>query len=97
MATEDAGNGAAWVAAVGEVGIRGVLAAGPGRPPFPRDYIHWQGGEAVPRSVSLDDQLAVTAELISRWHGSHQERVRIALATPVFGRADKGDGGRIRG
>lgn len=44
MATDDVENGNAWADAVAEVGIRGVLAVGPGRPPFPREYLRWDSG-----------------------------------------------------
>ena len=92
MATDDRENGDAWAEAVGEVGIRGVLAVGPGRPPFPREYLRWTSGEGRARGVGLDDQLANSEALIETWHGGCDGRIRVALATPVFGREDKGDG-----
>ncbi len=92
MATDDVENGNAWADAVAEVGIRGVLAVGPGRPPFPREYLRWDSGTGVARTVGLDDQLAVSRDLVETWHGAQDGRLQVALATPVFGRTDKGDG-----
>ncbi|MDP6705762.1 MAG: amidohydrolase family protein [Alphaproteobacteria bacterium] len=92
MRTDDPDYGRTWVGSVGEVGIRGLLAVGPGRPPFPRTYVRWQGGRAEEVAVDLETQLATSETLIEECHGAHDDRIRLALATPVFGREDKGDG-----
>ena len=92
MRTDEPIYGAGWTDAVGQVGIRGILAVGPGRPPFPRTYTRWSDGGAQEIAVTLQDQLATSAALINDCHGAHEGRIQVCLATPVFGRQDKGDG-----
>ncbi len=92
MRTDDPAYGRAWIERVGEVGIRGILAVGPGRPPFPRRYIRWEEGRATEFEVDLETQLGTSQTLIEEGHGAHDGRIRMALATPVFRRRDKGDG-----
>lgn len=82
MRTDDPAYGAAHCAGVEAVGTRSVVAVGPTRPPHPRAYADWIDGRAVEKSVSFEDQLAVSERLLSDWHG--RGRIRIALLTPVL-------------
>lgn len=70
--------------AVGEVGIRSVLAVGPCRPPFPRRFLRWQGRESRSVDVSFDDQIQTCDEVITQWHGASNGRIRICIVSPTL-------------
>lgn len=84
MRTDEPEYGAAHCAGVVEVGTRSVVAVGSTRPPHPRRYARWQGGGSLDRMVTFEDQLATCRTLIDDWHGSHGDRIRIALITPTL-------------
>ena len=67
-----------------ELGLRSILAVGPGRPPFPRRFHRLEDGEAGLRDVSFERQLEVSEELVRRCHGSAEGRIRICLVFPVY-------------
>lgn len=83
MRTDDPRYGDAYLEAIGEVGVRWVLAVGPRRPPFPRTYAHWDGDAPTEVQVSFDRQLEVTEDLIERWHGQADGRINIAVMFPT--------------
>ena len=49
---------------VSEIGIRDVLAIGPGRPPFPNKYLKWEQNTSKEISASFERNLEVTEEII---------------------------------
>ena len=88
MRTDETAYGDQHCQAVSEVGIRSVLAVGPCRPPFPRQFTRWQGDVATPLTIDFADQLRCCDALIDRWHGAGEGRIEIAMNLPVFRKAD---------
>ena len=82
LRTDDPAYGDAHCAGVVAVGTRSVVAVGPTRPPHPRHYADPERG--TERMVGFEDQMATCRSLIARWHGSHGNRIRIALITPTL-------------
>ncbi|MDP2086035.1 MAG: amidohydrolase family protein [Gemmobacter sp.] len=74
--TPEAGD--AHCAATRELGLRTILAVGPGRMPFPRHF----GPDRRP--VSFDDQMAVAADLFARHDDVLDRLTGIALILPVY-------------
>jgi cytosine/adenosine deaminase-related metal-dependent hydrolase len=81
--TDDPKYGNAYLQAVNEVGIRFILAVGPRRPPFPRTYVEWEGTTSREVPVTFARQLEVSEELIKRWHGAGDGRLRLAVMFPT--------------
>jgi cytosine/adenosine deaminase-related metal-dependent hydrolase len=75
-----------------EVGVRAVLGVGPPDPLFSHLSEPWsgsffEGGAWVRRNFDYQDALAASLEVIRRWHGAADGRVRVALAPSyLFGR-----------
>ena len=69
---------------VREVGTRSLVAIGPTRPPHPRTYARWDGEIAHPYPVSFERQIETCQTLIKNWHGTHGQRINIALITPTL-------------
>jgi cytosine/adenosine deaminase-related metal-dependent hydrolase len=92
MRTDDSLYGGLHCQAVGEIGIRSILAVGPGRPPFPKEYLDYRDG--APRAVKVDfeRQMIVSEEVVRRWHGSFDGRVQVCATLPVFCEDDLGEG-----
>jgi 5-methylthioadenosine/S-adenosylhomocysteine deaminase len=86
MRTDEPDYGDAHCEGVVEVGTRSVVAIGPTRPPHPRTYARWSGMEKREFPVSFEDQIATCRTLIDRWHGTHGQRINIALLTPTLRR-----------
>lgn len=82
MRTDDAVYGTAHCEGVAAIGTRSVVAVGSTRPPHPRPYARWDGGQRSERPVTFEDQLSVSRALLDDWHG--KGRIRIALLTPVL-------------
>lgn len=82
LRTDDPAYGDAHCAGVVAVGTRSVVAVGPTRPPHPRRYADPERG--TERLVGFEDQMTTCRRLIDRWHGSHGNRIRIALITPTL-------------
>jgi cytosine/adenosine deaminase-related metal-dependent hydrolase len=78
--------------ALREVGVRGVLAVGPPDPfvshlPEPWSGTIWNGDAADRRAFTYEQTIANTVDIVERWHGQADGRVRIALHYPyLFGR-----------
>ena len=81
--TDDVKYGNAYMAATEEVGLRYILAVGPRRAPFPKTYTEWSGDSATDVPVSFEQQLAVSEELIAKWHGAADGRLNIAMMFPT--------------
>lgn len=87
--TPEAGD--AHCAATRDLGLRTILAVGPGRLPFPRAF----GSDG--RLVSFDQQMAVAADLFARHDDVLGRGTGIALAMPVYLAAHMAtDGAEIR-
>jgi cytosine/adenosine deaminase-related metal-dependent hydrolase len=83
MRTDGRAYGDRHCEAVREVGIREFLAVGPNRPPFPKQYVRWQGNSRQNVVVSFEKQLQVSEELIQTWHRKGNGRISICVALPV--------------
>jgi cytosine/adenosine deaminase-related metal-dependent hydrolase len=84
MRTDDPVYGDAHCAGVVEVGTRSVVAVGTTRPPHPLTYARWSDQGQTRYPVGFDQQLATSEDLIRRWHGSHGQRINLALLTPTL-------------
>lgn len=74
--TPEAGD--AHCAATRDIGLRTILAVGPGRLPFPRHF----GADGRP--VSFAQQMDVAADLVARHNDVLGRRTGIALILPVY-------------
>lgn len=81
--TDDVKYGNAYMQATEDVGLRYILAVGPRRAPFPKTYTEWSGDSSRDVAVTFAQQLAVSEELVKRWHGMAGGRLNIAMAFPT--------------
>ncbi len=81
MRADTPAHGAAHCEGVAEVGIRGIMAVGPTRPPFPRPYADAEGRE---RPVHFEQQLETIGQLIETWHGADSGRLAVSTLMPVY-------------
>jgi cytosine/adenosine deaminase-related metal-dependent hydrolase len=78
--------------AYAKVGIRAVLGVGPPDIFIPHIPVPWRGsylenGQWVEKEFTYEDALANSLEVIEKWHGGADDRIKIALAPPyLFGR-----------
>ena len=84
MRTDSPEYGDAHCRAVTEIGVRGIMAVGPTRPPHPRHYASWDNGVRHDHDVSFEQQLDTIAALIERWHGGAEGRLSVATLMPVY-------------
>jgi cytosine/adenosine deaminase-related metal-dependent hydrolase len=84
LRTDEPVYGDAHCEGVAVVGTRSLVAVGPTRPPHPRTYARWSGDEAIQYPVDFATQLRTCEALADRWHGSHGQRLNIALITPTL-------------
>jgi 5-methylthioadenosine/S-adenosylhomocysteine deaminase len=70
--------------AVQEIGVREFLVVGPRVPPFPHEYIQWNGNEQKAVAVGLEDHLETCETLIQNWHGKADGRLNIGINLPVY-------------
>ncbi|MDH5208941.1 MAG: amidohydrolase, partial [Burkholderiaceae bacterium] len=63
MRVDDPRYAARHCAAIAEAGTRSFLAVGPSRPPAPRTYATWDGGQRRDRDVSWDEMHACCEEI----------------------------------
>ncbi len=66
----------------GENGIKGIVAVGPNRPPYPTMFYDKENN--TPVESSLDNQLEVTAELVSNIKSVQNNRVSFCVSAPKF-------------
>jgi cytosine/adenosine deaminase-related metal-dependent hydrolase len=82
MRTDDPVYGDAHCEGVLAVGTRSIVAVGTTRPPHPRTYARWAGDVPTRYEVNYERQIETCQVLADRWHGTHGERLRVALLTP---------------
>ncbi len=70
MRTDDPAYGIAHAEGASEIGIRDIMAVGPTRPPHPRLYASWAGGQRMEYPVSFERQLETMQALIEACHGA---------------------------
>jgi cytosine/adenosine deaminase-related metal-dependent hydrolase len=83
MATDHPRFGDAYCRAVEKVGIRAMLAVGPGGPPFPRRYIRYPDDTLTEGLVTHARMLETSEQLIQRWHGKGEGKIHLCLSFPV--------------
>jgi cytosine/adenosine deaminase-related metal-dependent hydrolase len=84
LRTDDPVFAARHCEAAGAVGIRNILAIGPCRPPFPRQFQRWQGDDSTTTDVFFDDQLRTSAAVITEWHRSFDGRIQLCIVSPTI-------------
>ncbi len=67
-----------------KLGLRSILAVGPGRPPFPQRFHRLEDGEDAVSEVTFERQLEVSEALVGRWQGAAGGRIGICLVFPVY-------------
>jgi 5-methylthioadenosine/S-adenosylhomocysteine deaminase len=88
MRTDDASFGSAHCEATQKVGIREFVVVGPGRLPFPKQFVRWNGDSQRNVMVSFEKQLQVSEEIIKRWHRKGDCSISICVALPVYTNKD---------
>lgn len=83
MRTDDPVFGQRHCEAIEQVGIREILAVGPGKPPFPRQYSDWAGQSRRDKMVSFEQQLQTSEELIRRWSNRRNGRASVCVTFPT--------------
>ena len=83
MATDQPQFGDGYCRGVEKVGIRAMLAVGPGGPPFPRRYIRYEDDTPYEQLVTHDQMLQTSEQLIQRWHGEAKGKIHICLTFPT--------------
>lgn len=92
---DDAVYADAHMRGVLRVGIREMVSVGPPDPfvphvPEPWSATDWRSGSPVEKRFTYEQCLDVAAELVRRWHGTHEGRMRVSLHPPyLFGRHAK--------
>ena len=84
MRTDDPVYGDRHCEAVRKVGIREFLVVGPGNPPHPRKYSHWDGDTRRDIMVSFEDQLRTSETLVRRWHNKANGKIKIGIMHPTY-------------
>ena len=82
--TDDPAYADAHCQAVAEVGIREVLAVGPSSPPFPRRFASWDADGKHEHTADFDRQMATTEEIVNRWNGGAEGRVRVCITSSTM-------------
>lgn len=90
--TDDEEAGDAHCQATVESGLRTIMAAGVGRPPFPKRYAR-QMPDGTSREFDLtwQRQLEVSEALIKRWNDVIDRRTGVCLVMPVFNAGELAD------
>ena len=68
-----------------EVGIRDVVAVGPGRPPYPNNFVKWEGEDASQKyQISYERNLEVIEEIIQELKNRNDSRTDIVMSPPYI-------------
>jgi cytosine/adenosine deaminase-related metal-dependent hydrolase len=81
-------HGNAHLEGYGDVGVRAVMAVGPGAPPFPKKTTHHGDGTGREVASTFAHQMVTVDSLVDRWQG-HQ-RATVALTYPTLSLEDIG-------
>jgi cytosine/adenosine deaminase-related metal-dependent hydrolase len=88
MRSDDIAYSAAHIEAIQNVGIREFLAVGPGRPPFPKQFLKWNGSSSHEVMIDFEKQMQVSEEVIQRWHHKGDHTISISIVFPVYNPSD---------
>ena len=90
--TDDDEAGDAHCKATMESGLRTIMAAGVGRPPFPKRYAKWLPNDTAKEfDLEWQRQLEVSETLIKRWNDVLGQRTGVCLIMPVFNAEELSD------
>lgn len=85
---DDAVYADAHMRGVLRAGIRDMLSIGPPDPFVPHlpsaEATDWRSGQAVVRAFTHEQCMAVTADVVRRWHRTHGDRLRVAVHPPYL-------------
>jgi 5-methylthioadenosine/S-adenosylhomocysteine deaminase len=85
MRTEAAAAGDAHSSATVESGLRTIMAVGPSRGPFPKEYNSFDSdGRPTPVALDFRTQMLVSEDLILRWNDVLDRRTGVCLVFPVY-------------
>lgn len=82
MRTDEAVYGDAYCEATAKVGIRASMAVGPSRGPM--TYARIEDAKRSERTITFDDQMAVSRDLFRRHHAKGDGRIRLSVNYPVI-------------
>lgn len=85
---DDPNHGNAHLQGYADVGLRAVMAVGPGAPPFPKTSTNHRGGVATQVVSRFVDQISVVESLAGKWQSS--SRSAVALTYPTLSMDDIG-------
>jgi cytosine/adenosine deaminase-related metal-dependent hydrolase len=79
----------AHIRGVLSVGIRDMLSIGPpdtfiDHVPRPWIGVDWRTGAAVPRPFTHEQCMEVAADVVARWNGTHDGRIRVCIHPPYL-------------
>ncbi len=80
--SDDPSHGNAHLQGYTEVGVRSVMAVGPGAPPFPKTTTIHDDGAKHHRASSFTDQMAAVQSLVGEWR--EHPRASVALTYPTL-------------
>jgi cytosine/adenosine deaminase-related metal-dependent hydrolase len=78
-----------------KIGIRDVLAIGPGRPPYPNKYVKWEGSTSKEVYASFEHNLEVTEEIIQRIK-KKINRIDFAMSPPSISIGSMSSDGSVK-
>ncbi len=93
--TDDSIYGLKHCEGVSKIGIRDVLAIGPGRPPFPNKYVEWKGNASKEIYASFERNLEVTEEIIQKVTKS-KNRIDCTMSPPSITIGSLTSDGRVQ-
>ncbi|MHA2369492.1 MAG: amidohydrolase family protein [Candidatus Hodarchaeales archaeon] len=64
------------------VGIRDVVAVGPGRPPYPNKYVKWEQNTPTEVHASFERNLEVTEDILRKLRDFGNDRLDLVLSPP---------------
>jgi cytosine/adenosine deaminase-related metal-dependent hydrolase len=80
-----------------KVGVRDVVAVGPGRPPYPNSFVKWEGEVASPMfQISFDQNLEVIEEIIKKLKTSSDGRTDVVMSPPSITINSMTDDGQVQ-
>lgn len=65
-----------------KVGIRDMVAVGPGRPPYPNKYVKWEGDSPAEVHASFERNLEVTEHILRKLKDFRNDRLDLVLSPP---------------
>lgn len=60
-----------------EIGIRNILACGPGDIPWPKNLSHWENGKRIRYLESYDEAIATLEKIVEKHHDTHDSLTKI--------------------